>query len=486
MRTAVALLVTLSAALAAAQTIEPPFDDDYSYVSLGQVPGLPTPAGGTTFAPADSDTILIGGAANTLSGEIHSIGVTRGVDGHIDGFAGTSTFYADAPGPSGGGIDGGLSFGPGGVLFYTSYSDNGLGQIEPGSTAPDRVIALTPLGVSISVGTLAFVPPGFPGAGRMKLVQYNSPGNWYDVTLTPDGGGTFDVAPTLVRAIGGGPEGVIYVAAGNPEVGAPSVLVSEYGTGAVSTYEIDANGDPIVATRRLFITGLGGAEGAVIDPETGDFLFSTFGGGNRLIVVRGFLPPPTTTSTTTSSSVTTSTSPTTSLPTTTSTSSTSTSSTTSSSSSSTTATVASTTSTSPTTSTSSTTSTTVPTGDCAAVPVGPTFESIACRLVELHEDTAAEPALAPIAEKLLHVLDKAIERNGMGATFCADGNAKRAKHQLKKVVRQLIQYSHRLRSRASRRKIDAEIREPRASAADAIQADARALKADLECPAVVD
>ena len=30
----------------------------------------------------------------------------------------------------------------------------------------------------------------------------------------------------------------------------------------------------------------------MIDPVTGDFLFSTFGGGSRVLVVRGFRPPP--------------------------------------------------------------------------------------------------------------------------------------------------------------------------------------------------
>lgn len=41
-----------------------------------------------------------------------------------------------------------------------------------------------------------------------------------------------------------------------------------------------------------FITGLTGAEGAAVDPLTGDFLFSTFGGGNQVVVVKGFVPPP--------------------------------------------------------------------------------------------------------------------------------------------------------------------------------------------------
>lgn len=69
----------------------------------------------------------------------------------------------------------------------------------------------------------------------------------------------------------------------------------EYSAGLVGVYDIDGNGDPILGTRRDFLTGLTGAEGAVIDPVTGGFLFSTFGGGNRIIVVTGFqvVPEPT-------------------------------------------------------------------------------------------------------------------------------------------------------------------------------------------------
>ena len=79
---------------------------------------------------------------------------------------------------------------------------------------------------------------------------------------------------------------------GSPQFSGPSLLVSEYGVDEVAAYQVDANGDPMVATRREFITGLDGAEGALLDPVTGDFLFSTFGGGSRVIVVRGFRAPP--------------------------------------------------------------------------------------------------------------------------------------------------------------------------------------------------
>ena len=71
------------------------------------------------------------------------------------------------------------------------------------------------------------------------------------------------------------------------------MLVSEYSADNVAAYELDADGNPIPGTRVDFITGLTGAEGAAIDPLTGDFLFSTFlVEDSRLIVVQGFVPPP--------------------------------------------------------------------------------------------------------------------------------------------------------------------------------------------------
>lgn len=260
------------------------FAADYSFLDLGTPGGVTAPLGGLTFL--DSDTLLIGGAANGASGVIRSIDVTRDGGGHITAFSGTSAAFSTAPN-----IDGGLEFGPGGVLFYTGYSNNVLGQIKPGSTTPDKIIDLSPLGVVSSVGTLTFVPAGFPGAGLMKMASYNG-GQWYDITLAPDGLGTYDVIDVTLRATpGGGPEGIVYVQDGNPDFLLDSVLISEYSTGEVGAYEIDANGDPIVGTRRDFITGLSGAEGGVYDPFSGDFLFSTFGSSNQVIVVQGFTVP---------------------------------------------------------------------------------------------------------------------------------------------------------------------------------------------------
>jgi hypothetical protein len=162
--------------------------------------------------------------------------------------------------------------------------------MRPGSADADKVTDLTALGVVASPGGMAFAPPDHPGAGRAKLVSWPG-GQWYDLTLAADGAGLFDViAATQMATLPGGPEGIAYVPLGSPLFPAPSVLISEYSANEVAVYETDAQGDPVLASRRTFITGLVGAEGALIDPASGDFLFSTFGGGDRVVAVRGFAP----------------------------------------------------------------------------------------------------------------------------------------------------------------------------------------------------
>lgn len=280
---AAALLLAPSAS---AQTLGPAFASDYSFVDLGTPPSVPSPLGGITFLAGDPNTLLIGGSANGGAGAIYSIAITRDGTGRITGFSGAATLYATAPN-----IDGGLTYGPGGVLFATGYPTHTLMQFLPGSAAPDRTDNLSVPGLNSSVGTCQFVPAGFAGAGRFLVGSYNA-SDWYDVTLAPDGNGTFDISgSTALVNTGGGPEGIVFIGGGNPGFGADSALISEYSANAVRAYDLDASGNPDPATRRDFMTGLSGAEGAVIDPVTGDFLFSTFGGGNRVLVVTGFDAP---------------------------------------------------------------------------------------------------------------------------------------------------------------------------------------------------
>jgi hypothetical protein len=281
-------LLLMSEAPVSAQTIQPPYDTVYTLTDLGQVTGLPTPYGGLDFLTGNPNVIVIGGSANNASGALYTIGVVRNAQSQITGFTGSATSFSE-----GEFNDGGVVFGPGGVLFYTRFPNNEIGEIKPGSTTNDKIVDLTALGVSPSVGALNFVPGGFPGAGQLKIVSYDT-AEWYTASYAPDGSGTYNItSPVLNTTIQGGPEGFIYVPVGSPLFPSNSMLVSEYGNDVVSIYQFDGSGNPNPASRTLFVNGLTGAEGAVIDPLTGDFLFSTFGTTNHVIVVRGFAPPPT-------------------------------------------------------------------------------------------------------------------------------------------------------------------------------------------------
>ena len=286
------LLSCLLPALVQPFTVDSYYAGSYSASTLGSVTNLPPLYGGLTFKYDDPNTIIIGGAANTADGKLYFVGVVRGAGNHITGFSGSALLFAD-----GAYNDGGVVYGPNNVLFLARWGDDvyayDLGQTKAGSTITDKKIDLNSLGVSPAPtpGGLMFVPAGFPGAGQLKVVSFDD-SRWYTLGYAPDGSGTYDItSATYQVTITGGPEGIFYVPAGSPLFTVPSVLVSEYSSGSIGAYVIDANGDPIPGTRRDFITALDGAEGAAIDPLTGDFLFSTFGGGNQIILVQGFKKP---------------------------------------------------------------------------------------------------------------------------------------------------------------------------------------------------
>ncbi len=284
---------------AATMAIQAPYSDNYSCADLGAVSSLPVPYGGLTFRLGDPNTIIIGGTANTADGNLYSISVVRDASQHITGFSGEATFFA-----AGAYNDGGVVYGPGNVLFLARWPSNELGETKLGSTATDLLVDLSPYNSCGSDSALAFVPAGFPGAGQLKLVTY-SDGCWYTASLEANAGGTYDITgltrgggATGALSIVGGPEGFIYVPPGSPNFADyDSMLVSEYGGGNIAAYQLDANGDPNPTSRQTFLSGLAGAEGAAIDPLTGDFIFSTFGGDNHVVRVSGFAVPPTATPT---------------------------------------------------------------------------------------------------------------------------------------------------------------------------------------------
>lgn len=285
------LSVCLGAHQASAQTVTPEFSAfGYQVFDLGEVPGLPPPYGGLTILADDPNTLYIGGSANAPAGAIFTVQVTRDpVTGSVTGFAGTAAHYADAPN-----IDGGLSFTPEGTILFTRYTMNELGQILPDNTYLSQ--PLSPLGVASSVGSHAIVPADFPGAGNLIMCSYNG---WtiHHVPYTVSGNGEYvlaaQTAQVSVSGTANGPEGIAYVPSGSPGFSVPSMVISSYSLGKVVAFEADPNGLPDPTTARDMLIGLNGAEGAAIDPLTGDFIFSTFnfGTGERVVSMRGFALP---------------------------------------------------------------------------------------------------------------------------------------------------------------------------------------------------
>jgi hypothetical protein len=278
-----ALAIAVFSVVARGQAyLGPDFLADYSFYDVG-TPAIPGSITGITFESGNTNALLIGGYGYSSFGTIWQVPIVRDAGGHVASYAGGNVQVATAPY-----IDGGLTYGPGGVLFHTGWGPNTLGQLEAGSTAPDRTDVLTGYGVGGSVGGVTFVPPGFAGAGKCKLTDFNTEG-WYELPLTPDGNGTYQPGTAVLLATitgWGGPEAIAYVAGGVPGFAVDSVVIAEYGAWQAAVYDIDGNGDPIIATRRVLIDNVPNLDGLTIDPLTGDFLITTAGGGDRLIVVR--------------------------------------------------------------------------------------------------------------------------------------------------------------------------------------------------------
>jgi hypothetical protein len=178
-----------------------------------------------------------------------------------------------------------------------------------------------------------------------------------------------------------------------------------------------------------------------------------------------FAVAPTTTTVTTSTSTVVSTS-TTSTSTTTVTSST---------------TIVAPTTTSSTTSSPTSSTTTLP-GGCAGVPAGPSFASLDCRLADLIAAVAAAPQLGNLQAKLGRDAQTATQRTDAAESACAGGGTKTARKHLKIAIRNLIEFSHALRTTRAKHRVPEGVRTPLVQAADAIKADGQTLRGSLACP----
>jgi hypothetical protein len=314
---AAALLAVAQPVAAANPVVQPPFADDYFVVALGKIPGVHEPYGAINFALGADDQVIVSGFSGAETALIYVADLTRDATGSISGFAGTASKLMDAYA-----ITDGAAYGPDDVLFY-SRSSWEMGEVKPGSTTTDKVVKFSNASMYRPTG-LNFVPPGFPGAGQLKMTTFYTNGDWWSLDIEPDDAGTYDVTSALKGpALPGYPEGFTYVPDGLPGFPNPNVVVCEfanaYGIGKLTAYDLDENGNPVLAERREIVTGLDVPAGIAIDPVTGDLLWTSYQGVAYLLR-KAPLPPTTTTTTTIPTTTTTSTS--TTKPTTTTTSTT--------------------------------------------------------------------------------------------------------------------------------------------------------------------
>lgn len=271
------------------QTLTPEFDSaGYTLTDLGSIANLPAQYGGLTIKPDEPDILYIGGNANTSNAALYAVPLVRNDStNNITGFGGPASLVMNTPN-----IDGGVTFASNGTLLFTRYNMNNLGQILPDGSYIST--ALSSYGITSSVGSLAIVPNNFPGAGNLIFSSYNA-SILYRLPYSTDASGQFilsaKTAEVSVNATASGPEGIAYIPEGSAAFSNYSMVISSYSGGKVVVFEVDVNGLPVPGTARDMVVGLTGAEGALIDPVTGDFLFSTFGGGDKVIVVSGFEVP---------------------------------------------------------------------------------------------------------------------------------------------------------------------------------------------------
>src|SRR5205085_1590710 len=160
------------------------------------------------FELGETDQVIVGGYTGTANAVLDVIDLQRDVTGSIAGFAGTASPLTEAYA-----ISSGATYGPDDVLFYSRATWE-MGEVKAESTTTDKVVKFSSAAMYRPTG-LAFVPPGFPGAGQLKMTTFYVNGDWWSFTIAPDGTGTYDVT-TAVKgpALPNYPEGFVYVPAG--------------------------------------------------------------------------------------------------------------------------------------------------------------------------------------------------------------------------------------------------------------------------------
>ncbi|NER35197.1 MAG: DUF4114 domain-containing protein [Oscillatoria sp. SIO1A7] len=265
------------------------FQDDYTAYTLEKPRGISGIASAITFL--DANTMLVAGGAASGGGGFFKVKVLRGEGGHVIGFDNDADpespyfaeFFAEAPYN-----DASVVSTPEGAILANMWPPSGVHILKEGG-APNATLPE-------ALGGMTFVPAGLPGEGQLKAVAKWPNSTFYTVNYSQDG--TFpDGSPSIKidsldveTAVGIGPGSFIYPLLGAPEFATPGLLMAEWDANGIYAYEVDSDGNPIAASRELFMP-YHGVWGATVDPITGDFLFTPWSGGGGITIVRGLGQP---------------------------------------------------------------------------------------------------------------------------------------------------------------------------------------------------
>ncbi len=275
------------------------YEPFYVAYDLGTVPaeggGVLPRLGGLVVSPQDPNVALVIGPSEVPEAMLHSIELERGPCGHIVGFKGAAKPILTAPY-----LDLMVN-GPKGIAFISHYPTRQLSQYIAGQPALASTIDLQALGMEsiYSPGGINFVPPGYPEAGMLRIAAFKidhvGTSGWYRATIDYQDPAYTITALSKTVDVPNGPGGFAYIPVGSPLFPEQRIIMTEWTSQpqAVSSYAVDAAGDPIPATRKPFFTSFVKPWGSYFEPETGDYIFLQWENQpDHVYIVQGFVPPP--------------------------------------------------------------------------------------------------------------------------------------------------------------------------------------------------
>jgi hypothetical protein len=242
--------------------------------------GIPGPLAGAQFS-TDGQTLWLVGNAGSKSGSVHALLVRRDAASKaITGFGPPRLHSAAAH------ADGGLALARDGALYWSTWREHELGELPAGGKTSRFPLAAS--GVPAGGGGLAFVPRG-EARGALLMSSY-ADGGLYRLDLTEPSDGARTPVPGSAKKLVNlrkGTEGVRFAPAGRLDGG---LLVCNWDAGAVTLTQINPEtGLPYEGEGQAknFLTGLEGVSGLDFDPVSGDLLLTSWGSGNRLLLLTG-------------------------------------------------------------------------------------------------------------------------------------------------------------------------------------------------------